>query len=135
MRDERLLRRIQTGRDSSVNGLDIGVLAESIKCHLVDLLNSRRGSTQTVPDYGLPDFNDIAKRFPDSIGELASEISNTIRKYEPRLKNVQVTHIAQKNSPLDLRYQIVAEINIENLAKSIWFETTLKPSGEVYIKG
>ncbi len=64
--------------------------AWSVRNSLKILLNTRRGSLPHIPDYGLPDVSEIYKDFPDSIASLRQAISETIRKFEPRLTDIDV---------------------------------------------
>lgn len=68
--------------------------AASVAEHLRTLLNSRNGLSATVPGYGLVDFNDVVHNFPDSVRVLQQSIRDAISKYEPRLQNVSVRHVA-----------------------------------------
>ncbi|MDH4273408.1 MAG: type VI secretion system baseplate subunit TssE [Gammaproteobacteria bacterium] len=110
-------------------------VARSVLRHLMQMLNTRRGSVPTQPDYGLPDFNDMVSRFPDAIQELKKEIKFCLEKYEPRLSQIHVGHIADKANPLALRYEISATLMLDNEKSDIWFETTLNSMGKVSVRG
>ena len=69
-------------------------LCESLQVHLTCLLNTRRGSLQHMPDYGLPDMTEIYKSLPYSVNQLINAIYETIAKYEPRLSQVKVQHLS-----------------------------------------
>ena len=109
-------------------------VARSVLNHLVMLLNSRQGSSQTVPDYGLPDFNDLVTRFPDAIVELKREIMRCIEKFEPRLSRVRVNYVVDEENPLNLRYEINAQLVLDDGKTNVWFETTLDSSGKVAVR-
>jgi type VI secretion system protein len=64
----------------------------SIKDHLTRLLNARQGSLAHMPDYGLPDIGLIYQGLPYSVTDLAEALKRAILRYEPRLRQVQVTH-------------------------------------------
>ena len=63
---------------------------KSIMDHLFRILNTRRGSIQHLADYGIPDFSEIYRSTPEGMRRLQEAIRNTVKKYEPRLKNIQV---------------------------------------------
>ncbi|MEK6748530.1 MAG: type VI secretion system baseplate subunit TssE, partial [Pseudomonadota bacterium] len=110
-------------------------VARSVLRHLIQLLNTRRGSVPTQPDYGLPDFNDMISRFPDAIHELKKEIKMCLEKYEPRLSQIQVGYVADKDNPLTLRYEVSALLHIDEEKTDVWFETTLNAMGKVTVRG
>ena len=110
-------------------------LTESVLIHLRDLLNTRQGSAMALPDYGLPDFNDLAKRFPDAIFELKRNIKSCIEKFEPRLTRVRVEYVRDEEDPLRLRYEISAQLLSEDEATNVCFETTLESGGKVRVQG
>jgi type VI secretion system protein len=99
------------------------------------MLNTRQGSVPAQPDYGLPDFNDLAVTFPDAIFELRRIIKQSIELYEPRLSRVKVEHVKDEENPLALRYEITAQLNLDNENASVWFETTLDSQGRVKVRG
>ena len=110
-------------------------LSESVLRHLQQMMNVRQGSVPTVPDYGLPDFNDIAMRFPDAIVELRRAIKQCIERYEPRLAKVKVDYVPEENDPLTLRFEITAQLRVDEKRTPVWFETTLNSAGKVAVKG
>lgn len=127
--------RLNSGDLSKDNQLlDMTKVSRSVLRHLVQMLNTRRGSVQTLPDYGLPDFNDMALRFPDAIGEIKKEIKACVEKYEPRLRNVHIEHVPDETQPLALRYEISATLTLENEKSNILFETTFNSMGKVSVR-
>ena len=115
--------------------LDEAVLVDSVLEHLQKLLNIRQGSVEMLPDYGLPDFNDLSHKFPYAINEIQRMIRDCIRKYEPRLTQVRVTHVQDEDDPLSLRYDITARLEMDDRKTNIWFETILDAAGKVSIRG
>ena len=85
----------------------------SIREHLVALFNTRRGSLGHLDDYGLPDISEVCDKMPGSIAELQKAIRETIVKYEPRIKQVQVVEHeeADENSTaFSVSFNIFAQI-------------------------
>ena len=110
-------------------------IVESILRNVTQILNTRQGSVLTRPDYGLPDFNDLARRFPNAIEEIKCSIRDSLELYEPRLVNLRVHHVESENRVLDLRYDVRAQISVNGERPDIWFETILDSAGKVSIKG
>lgn len=110
-------------------------LVDSVLEHLRKMLNVRHGSVPALPDYGLPDFNDLAMRFPDAILELRKAIKTCIEKYEPRLCKVKVDYIHDPEAPLHLHYDITAQLVVDGAKGNVWFQTTLDSAGKASIRG
>ncbi len=115
--------------------LDEAALVDSVLEHLQKLLNVRQGSVEMLHDYGLPDFNDLSHKFPYAINEIQRMIRDCIRKYEPRLTQIRVTHVQDEDDPLSLRYDITARLEMDDRKTNIWFETILDAAGKVSIRG
>ncbi len=84
-------------RGRYMNGTELRSASEddglvlSIQDHLTLLLNARRESLPHMPEYGMPDLTDIYSNLPYSLDQLIAEVSRSIEKYEPRLRNVHVS--------------------------------------------
>ena len=72
---------------------DAGALMRSILRNMNRILNSRAGQFPAQPDYGIPSPSEIAHAYPDSVKVVQRRMRECIEKYEPRLKDVQVTQI------------------------------------------
>jgi type VI secretion system protein len=83
-----LFDRITSGRTGTRMDED-----ESIRLHLVRMFIARQGSVQALPDYGLPDINDLTLSRAELIHETCAAIQKCIAQYEPRLTGVTVTHL------------------------------------------
>lgn len=79
-------------------------LCISILSHLKVLLNTRRGSLNHLPEYGLPDVRDVFQGLPYSLNEFSRIVSQTISRYESRLSHIQVrsTPFSQKECIIHL---------------------------------
>jgi len=119
--------------------LDEAMLVDSVLEHVLKLLNVRQGSVETVPGYGLPDFNDLVRQYPFAINEIRREIKICIEKYEPRLTKIKVEHVQDEDDPLSLRYDISACLCVDShkdkSISNIWFETIMDAAGKVSIRG
>lgn len=110
-------------------------MVNSVIEHLQKMLNVRQGGVAALPSYGLPDFNDLAFRFPDAIFELQRSIKRSIELYEPRLARVRIRHVPDDENPIDLRFEITAQLIAGEDKPSVWFETSLDTTGRVSIRG
>lgn len=135
--EQSLFERLQHPDESSEYKLKINVnkAADSVLNHLRHMLNTRQGSSPTVPEFGLPDFNDIAANFPDAIFELRRVIKTSLEQFEPRLARVKVDYVKDEENPLNLRYEITAQMNLGDESSNVWFETTLDSAGRVKVRG
>lgn len=87
----------------------IGVV-ESVKRHLVELLNSHPGNSACAPDLGLLDFNDATIGVLDLERNIQQAICQCIERYEPRVKRVDVASLPNHGDPLQLRFQVHATV-------------------------
>ncbi|MDR2300805.1 MAG: type VI secretion system baseplate subunit TssE [Deltaproteobacteria bacterium] len=79
---------------------------DSIRNHLLRLLTTRQGAVQTLPDYGLPDLNDLGLSKSELLGECCRVIAEGIERYEPRLSNVKVEVMRETQGPMTLVFAI-----------------------------
>ena len=76
----------------------------SVAAHLAKMLSTRAGSVQTLPDYGLPDLNDMRLSLHDSLQQARIAIERFIEAYEPRLTQVRVLSLPRTHDPLTLAF-------------------------------
>lgn len=81
---------------------------ESIRLHLLRLLTARQGSVQALPDYGLPDLNDLTLSRAELISETCRAVQACIRRYEPRLTEVRVVPQSLSESLFAMGFRITA---------------------------
>jgi type VI secretion system protein len=103
--------------------------ADSVLRNLRNVLNTRQGETPIAPDYGLPDLSEVAHNFPESIAAMRKAIKATIEKFEPRLHRVMVRHIGTPENLLMIKFQIKAQLILEENRSSIMFSTQVDSSG------
>ena len=63
----------------------------SIAAHLRNLLNARQGSVGHLAGYGLPDPSDTYRDPVNGAEQLRQAIARCVERYEPRIRDVQVT--------------------------------------------
>lgn len=125
----RLFDRIGfNSRNSSRYRYDIN----SIVDHLRRLLNSRQGTTQINPYYGMPDFSDLRAEIPDSAEEIESMITDVINRFEPRLSQVSVRYMYQDEHK-SLHFQIYGVIESNSKTSSIYLESSVDTFGKMAI--
>lgn len=110
---------------------DAGALMRSILRNMNRILNSRAGQFPAQPDYGIPSPSEIAHAYPDSVKVVQRRMRECIEKYEPRLKDVQVTQIESDEQKLALRFQIAARLATTTEQRQVKFDTVIEASGHI----
>ena len=72
----------------------------SVAAQLTRMLSTRAGSVQTLPDYGLPDLNDMSVSLHTALSQARQSIETFIDQYEPRLTQVRVVSLPSDRHPL-----------------------------------
>lgn len=106
----------------------------SVAAHLTQMLSTRAGSVQTLPDYGLPDLNDMRLSLHDSLQQARAAIERFIEAYEPRLRQVRVVPLPRDHDPLTLAFAIEAQLEIEGCKRQVRFAARLDGSGQVSVE-
>lgn len=98
------------------------------------MLNVREGSVLALPDYGMPDINDVVKEFPDAISRIQQVISQFVERYEPRLQRVQVHYVHDPEQPLLLKFVLSGELKANGRVSKVSFDTVLTGSGQATVR-
>ena len=129
-------------RSASVRGLKA-----ALRRDLEWLLNTRRNPlaageslaevSQSLFNYGLPDFSSLSSETPRDRQRLLVEIERTVALFEPRLRNIRVSIIEGKSAgPRTLRFQIEGALQMDPSPEHISFDGELQlTSGEYQIRG
>jgi len=131
---DRLLDDDPTNSKESVSyrAVDFRQIMSSVRRDLENLLNTRRfilsmpasfselGNSLLV--YGLPDFSSRNPTQVSVMDQLRLEIAKTIARFEPRLKNVNVT-VGSAGSRRDLRFRISAVLVVDPISEPVVFDT------------
>ena len=128
-------RLIAGGKSLRLVPGDHRALMASIRSNLLDVLGSRQGSALAHPDLGLPPPNELRQNFPASIADVQRAITATIARYEPRLRDVQVTYVQVEGEHLVVHFQISASLVEGGRRQAINFETSIDHSGRVEVEG
>lgn len=111
----RLFERLSAPERPAPDGRDaLAAEVESIKRHLVELLNSRPGHSESAPALGLLDFNDATIGVLDLELNVQRAIRECIESFEPRVSQVRVESLPRGNDPLQLRFQVHATLDLED---------------------
>lgn len=114
---------------------DHSALLASVLGNLRDVLGSRQGSAPAHPELGLPPPNELCQNYPASIAEVQRAIAGTIARYEPRLRDVQVTYVQVEGEELIVHFQVSATLTSGGRRQTIAFETSVDHSGRVKVQG
>jgi len=109
-------------------------VAASVSRHLTRMLSTRAGSVQTLPDYGLPDLNDMRLSVHDALQQARTAIERFIERHEPRLHGVRVTALPRKHDPLCLAFAIEGIVDAGGQRRKINFSASLDGSGKVQVQ-
>jgi type VI secretion system protein len=97
------------------------------------MLSTRAGSVQTLPDYGLPDLNDMRLSLHESLNQARLAIERFIEAYEPRLSNVRVSSGPPNDDQLRLSFSIEGLLEIDGIKRQVSFAACLHGSGQVKV--
>lgn len=133
-----LLQRLKRQADPTGSGRSVyrgEDLESTVVDHLQRMLNTRQGSALTVPDYGIVELSELLHDFPDATGIMQRAIKNSILKYEPRLKNVQVRTIeGELASQMMVYFEISAQLVFPDGGRQpVRFSTSVDQSSNVVI--
>jgi type VI secretion system protein ImpF len=129
-------------RSASVRGLK-----SALRRDLEWLLNTRRNPyaapdsmaevSQSLYNYGLPDFSAMSADAPKDRQRLQVEIERTIALFEPRLRNIRVVLIEGTGVGIRaLRFQIEGSLQMDPSPEHVSFDGELQlASGEYQIRG
>ena len=109
---------------------DLDALMESVRRHLDRLLNARHDMCETAPDYGLPALTDLTIGSGDYVHRVQAAIREAIKKYEPRLRHVNVGRVADEEHPHMVSFRIEARLVGETDEVPVCYETTVTGNGD-----
>jgi len=98
----------------------------SVRDNIQRILNSRRNSLLHLPDYGLGDLSKIYRHMPASAHTLRREIEDTLLKFEPRLKSIDIASADPEEGML-LSFTMTCELHQGGLVR---YGTYFTPEGQ-----
>lgn len=134
MREQRLLERIADLESGNAHphATRAQVLVASIQEHLQRILNTRQGSVPIDPEFGVPDFTNLAGSFTaGSTRDIIDSLTRMIRTYEPRLKNPRILIEEAGHEVLSLGFSLDGTIELDNREVPIRLATRISSSGKV----
>ena len=106
----------------------------SVAAHLAKMLSTRAGSVQTLPDYGLPDLNNMRLSLHDALTQARKAIEEFIERYEPRLSQVQVIFLPNDDDLLRLAFSLQGWLEVEGSKRQVSFTAHLDGGGQVKVR-
>ncbi|MDD9339943.1 type VI secretion system baseplate subunit TssE [Providencia heimbachae] len=101
----------------------------SVMDNIRRILNSRAGTIDHLPDYGLPDMSKMIQGLPGTAHNMMNILSNTLLKYEPRIKSLSLVLLPQ-NEFGTLRYSLDVELHERGLIR---YGTEFVPDGRILL--
>src|SRR5580692_4342073 len=126
----------------------VRLLKASLRRDLEWLLNTRRNPeaapesmnelSQSLYNYGLPDFAALSINSPKDRDRLLLELENTVALFEPRLRDIRVSLLDESTGGYSrtVHFQIEGLLQMDPAPEQVSFDTVLQlSSGEYQIKG
>ena len=109
----------------------------SVYRNLNRMLNTRRGSCLTCPDYGIVELSEVVHDLQEAVLALQRAMKDCIQRYEPRLTWVQVRHLRSAlEHELFLEFEIVAQLVLpDGRQRALRYATAIDASGNVKLSG
>ncbi len=133
MMNRRLLERIRNldMEDQELESDDTASEVRAILEHLQGLLNTRQGTVLIDDGYGMPDiFFTQGTSFHDNSQSMVQLLTETIRKYEPRLRNVTVKMKPRMNELLEQHFTVQATLARDETAR-FEFNAVVSSEGKI----
>ena len=127
------LRALETdpGRRGRQNS---DAVLNSIIWNLGKILNTRKGTVLLDPDFGLPDYTNFGASFSEeTIGVLRRSMEKLVRRYEPRIQQLRIQPHQVLPDELELAFDIVGVVSMEDGALPVNMKTYILCNGEVRI--
>lgn len=136
MKELRLLERISRWEEGGerTNQTQVDILIRSVIDHLRRLLNTRQGSVQLDPSFGVPDFTNVAGGLAaGSTRDIEEALRRMVLKYEPRLKSPRITLSRETSDVLSLRFTLDGMLEVDQRDIPLQLATTVGANGQVNI--
>jgi type VI secretion system protein len=137
MQEQRLLERIASfgARGGRSHMTRAEILVDSIMAHLRRILNTRQGSVPIDPEFGVPDFTNLAGSFSSgTTRQIIDDMTRMVQRYEPRLKKPTVEFTENQDGVLILAFSMTGLIEVDNLDIPIRLSTHVLPNGQVSLR-
>ena len=113
-----------------VHWLDVKQLERSVFKELIRITQTRSRltfseflskKTLTVLDYGLPDFYGKSVQNSDNRNEIHQILMKAFLFFEPRLKNINIDHLVDSQSKVELKFQISGDLQTDQSTEPVSF--------------
>ncbi len=137
MREERLLERLANVSDekSRRGASDVEVATNSVLTYVKRILNTRQGSVEIDPSFGVPDYSSMAARFSTenrgTVDEIETAIRDAILKWEPRIASARTKFMDKAEFDITLTIEIEVEMIMEQGIVPFVIKANISPSGRV----
>lgn len=118
--------------DRSKNRRD--AIRDSVAAHLSKMLSTRAGSVLALPDYGMPDLNNMSLSLHDALTQGRVAIERFISTYEPRLTEVRLISMPNEATPLNLVFAIEGQLQVEGSKSLVVLSARLNDGGRVSVE-
>lgn len=98
---------------------------EAIKRHLEQVLNSRRGCSQSSPELGLHDFNGVTQASSDLVVAISTDIRRSVAAFEPRIKVTGVRYQPDPDLPLELNFRLDCQVQVNHKDEQVQIEVAM----------
>ena len=109
-------------------------MTASVAAHLTRMFGTRAGSVQALPDYGLPDLNDMNRSLHDLVTRSCSAIESFIQTYEPRLSDVRVLVEPGYQEGPQLQFIVEGVLVADDIKRRVQFSAALGGNGKVFVR-
>ena len=136
MNERRLLERIADTESGAaqIQTARAEVLLRSVVTHLRCILNTRQGSVPLDPLFGVPDFTNLAGGLgAGSVRDIEVAIRQVVTRYEPRVRQPQVTLRADAGDPMALYFDLDGRLDIDGQEIPLHLSTVVHGSGQVRV--
>lgn len=136
MNELRLLERIAdwesgTARSGAARA---DLLIRSVIAHLRCILNTRQGSVPLDPLFGVPDFTNLAGGLATgSARDIEAGMRQVIARYEPRVRDPQVSLRPDASDPMSLRFDLNGRLALDGREIPLHLSTIVSGSGKVSV--
>lgn len=106
-------------------------VGDAVRIHLVEMLNTRRGSVPHLPDFGVPDMSSFYSDYPASTAELRRVLQELVETYEPRLLSPEVRLLETGKSEFRVSFLITGELEEDDGDTTlVKYRTTIAGNGQ-----
>jgi type VI secretion system protein ImpF len=137
--DPTMSREAPASRSKSLKDLKASVRRDlewllNTRSHAGHIDDGLKEVINSLATYGLPDFTAVNAQKPSEQKQLRKSIETTIRIFEPRLQDVNVTVDPIDGNKRELRFRIDARLNVRPTPEPITFDTVLLSSGQYAVQ-